>query len=115
MIAITVFSIGVLAVMRVITQNISSMDKVEARTTATFLAKEGLELVYNMRESNLEKSLPRNCVLTDQNLFVDNYTRQTEGNVSSFTWEVDAKAACSWYFSSGAIDHQLLLVSFAPE
>jgi prepilin-type N-terminal cleavage/methylation domain-containing protein len=40
MIALTVFSIGVLAVMRLITQNLSSMDVAETTTIATFLAKE---------------------------------------------------------------------------
>jgi prepilin-type N-terminal cleavage/methylation domain-containing protein len=40
MVALTVFSIGVLAVMRVITQNLTSMDKAETTTVATFLAKE---------------------------------------------------------------------------
>ena len=39
-IAITVFAVGVLAVLRLITQNLVTLDKTEARTTATFLAKE---------------------------------------------------------------------------
>ena len=55
MIAIAVFSIGVLAVMRVLTQNLVTMDKVETRTTATFLAREGLEMMYAMRDANLQK------------------------------------------------------------
>jgi prepilin-type N-terminal cleavage/methylation domain-containing protein len=40
MIAITVFSIGVLAVLRLVTSNLVTMDKTETRTVATFLAKE---------------------------------------------------------------------------
>ena len=55
MIALTVFSIGILAVMRVITQNLTAMDKAETTTVATFLAKEGIELAYNVRDSNLQK------------------------------------------------------------
>jgi len=39
-IAITVFAVGVLAVLRLITQNLVTLDVTEARTTATFLAKE---------------------------------------------------------------------------
>jgi prepilin-type N-terminal cleavage/methylation domain-containing protein len=39
-IAIAVFAIGVLAVLRLITQNLATLDITEARTTATFLAKE---------------------------------------------------------------------------
>jgi len=40
MIAITVFAIGVLAVLRLITQNLVTLDATQSRTTATFLAKE---------------------------------------------------------------------------
>jgi prepilin-type N-terminal cleavage/methylation domain-containing protein len=39
-IAITVFAIGVLAVLRLITQNLVTLDITQSRTTATFLAKE---------------------------------------------------------------------------
>jgi len=54
-IAITVFAIGVLAVLRLVTQNLVTLDVTQSRTTATFLAKEGMELVYNMRDSNIDK------------------------------------------------------------
>jgi len=72
LVAITVFAIGVLAVLRLITQNLVTLDATEARITATFLAKEGIELVYNMRDSNLQKSLPWDCVL-DPNLAADDF------------------------------------------
>ena len=39
-IAITVFAIGILAVLRLITQNLVSLDITQSRMTATFLAKE---------------------------------------------------------------------------
>ena len=55
MIAITVFAIGVLAVLRLLTSNLVMMDKTENRTIATFLAKEGIEMVYSIRDSNLQK------------------------------------------------------------
>ena len=55
MIAITVFAIGVLAVLRLLTSNLVTMDKTENRTIATFLAKESLEMVYNMRDTNVQK------------------------------------------------------------
>jgi prepilin-type N-terminal cleavage/methylation domain-containing protein len=40
MIAITVFAIGVLAVLRVVMQDLVSMDRAQIRTMAAFLAKE---------------------------------------------------------------------------
>ena len=54
-IAIAVFAIGVLAVLRLISQNLVALDFTQLRTSATLLAKEGIELVYNMRDSNLDK------------------------------------------------------------
>lgn len=66
LIAITVFAIGVLAVLRVLTWNLSIMDQTSMKLQSTVLAKEWLELVYNLRDSNLEKKLPWNCVLNPE-------------------------------------------------
>ncbi len=101
-IAITVFAIGVLAVLRLITQNLVTLDNTQSRTTATLLAKEWMELVYNMRDSNLSKSLPWNCVL-HANL------ETGDRNV------IDPEKICAWYFSSWIDDHKVLQISFDPE
>lgn len=66
LIAITVFAIGVLAVLRVLTWNLSILDHTEMKLQSTVLAKEWLELLYNLRDSNLEKELPWNCVVGQQ-------------------------------------------------
>jgi hypothetical protein len=89
-----------LAVLRLVMQNLVSMDRTETRTMATFLAKEWLELTYNIRDANLQKWLPRNCLLTDANL-ADIFTH------------IDPDQACARYFSSGAQDHKVLQVGFA--
>jgi prepilin-type N-terminal cleavage/methylation domain-containing protein len=102
LVAITVFAIGVLAVLRLITQNLVTLDATEMRTTATFLAKEWIELVYNMRDSNLQKSLPRDCVL-DPNLAADDF------------WTFDPNKACMWSFASGTADDKILQVAFVPD
>lgn len=101
-IAITVFAIGVLAVLRLITQNLVTLDNTEARTTATFLAKEWIELVYNMRDSNNQKSLPWDCVL---------YTDLRTGDWN----EIDAEKVCMRYFASWTEDNNVLQIAFAPE
>lgn len=100
MVAITVFAIGVLAVLRLITQNLVSMDRTETRTMATFLAKEWIELTYNIRDANLQKWLPRNCLLTEKNL-------------ADIFETIDPDLACARYFSSGAQDNQALQLGFA--
>lgn len=96
-IAITVFAIGVLAVLRLITQNLVTLDITQSRTTATFLAKEWIELVYNMRDSNLAKWLPRDCVLKT-GLLLDNPDQ-----------------ACIWKFSSWIQNNKILQISFDPD
>lgn len=100
-IAITVFAIGVLAVLRLITQNLVTLDETQIRTTATFLAKEWIELVYTIRDANLQKSLPWDCVL-DPAFAADDFG----------LFEPDQ--ACMWYFSSWADREEVLHVSFAP-
>lgn len=62
-IAITVFSIGVLAVLNLIMKNLSTIDKVQTKITATILAKEWLELAYNIRDTNIQKWFARDCLL----------------------------------------------------
>lgn len=89
-IAITVFAIGVLAVLRLITQNLVTLDDTQSRSTATFLAKEWMELVYNMRDSNITKWLPWDCVL---------YTN-LEDVVMNTDLENPTIDACAWNFAS---------------
>lgn len=99
-IAITVFAIGVLAVLRLITQNLVTLDTTQSRMTATFLAKEWMELVYNMRDSNIAKWLPWDCVL---------YTN-LEDVVMNTDLENPTVDACAWNFSSWT--DKVLQISF---
>ena len=101
-VAITVFAIGVLAVLRLITQNLVTLDITQSRTTATFLAKEWIELVYNMRDSNIAKWLQWNCVL--------------KKDFATGDWnEIDPNTVCEWNFSSWSEDNNVLQISFDPE
>ena len=63
MIAIVVFSIGVLAVLRILTGDLSLMDHTDMKLQSTVYWKEWLELLYNVRDSNSEKELPWNCIM----------------------------------------------------
>jgi prepilin-type N-terminal cleavage/methylation domain-containing protein len=101
-IAITVFAIGVLAVLRLITQNLVTLDTTQARTTATFLAKEGIELIYNMRDSNIDKLLPWDCLL-DPVLSANDFG------------EIDEEKVCLRRFADGTKGDKILQLSFDPE
>jgi len=97
LVAITVFAIGVLAVLRLITQNLVTLDITQSRMMATFLAKEWMELVYNMRDSNIDKWLPWDCVLDPT-------------FVTDIEWNMIPELACMWNFSSST--NKVLQISF---
>ena len=59
-IAIIIFWVGLLAILVVLNKNVTLAKNLELKTQATLLAKEGIELVYNLRDSNNIKYLPWN-------------------------------------------------------
>ncbi len=61
-IALGIFSVGVLTVLNLLVNNLYFLNKANTRTQASFLAKEGIALVYNLRDSNLTKEYPWNCI-----------------------------------------------------
>ncbi|MDR0282784.1 MAG: type II secretion system GspH family protein [Candidatus Peribacteria bacterium] len=61
-IVILVFGTGILAVLYGIVQTLANQDRANTQITSSFLAREGIELMYNLRDSNYSKKLPWNCV-----------------------------------------------------
>lgn len=100
MVAIVVFAIGILAILRLVVNNLSTIDKAKTHTIATFLAKEWIDIVYNYRDSNNIKEQPYNCVL-NPDLFESPQAQLREDDV------------CIWYL--GEWDYSILQVNFAPE
>ncbi len=66
LIAIFVFGIGILSVLTMITQSIATSDRIKHQTQATLYAKEWIELIYHLRDTNIKRAFPRNCIPTDQ-------------------------------------------------
>lgn len=64
LIAILVFSIWIFAVLSLVTNNLRWVERNDLRLQGTLFAKEWLELAYNLRDSNLERDLPWNCILS---------------------------------------------------
>lgn len=77
----------------------SLVDNVRTKTTATFLAKEWLELIYNIRDANRVRNNVWNCVPSSR-LFSDNSIKE--------------ESVCDGYFASGEHANDLLHVSFDP-
>ena len=75
-IAIIIFGIGLLAILLVVNKNIVLSKKVLLKTKATFLAKESLENIYNIRDTNFIKYLPWNYITwTIDEIKNNTYTR----------------------------------------
>lgn len=99
LIAISVFAIGILAVLRVLTGNLSTLDTANIKLQATVLAKEWIELLYNVRDSNLEKNLSWDCVMKN-----DVYG-WTFDKLNNYLWDLDnpEDRICDWKFWTGKI------------
>jgi len=86
LIVIAVFGTGILVVVYGISQTLAHQDRAKTQITASFLAREGIELMYNLRDSNYHKALAWNCIF-----------QRVEGTSPS---ESDF---CSSLFSSGTV------------
>ncbi len=95
-IAIVIFSIGILSVLRLVTSNLETMDKNNIRTQAVLLAKEWIELAYNLRDANVSKELSWNCLIKD-----DMYSRDLNALESQIWFWTNANiedVICDDYF-----------------
>ncbi len=75
-----VFCVGILTVLYSITQTITNKEIVKLQLQTSFIGREGIELMYNLRDSNFKKELPWDC------LFRNMGTEDSE--------------PCKWYFAS---------------
>ena len=101
LIAIAVFSIGVLAILNLVMRNLDTIDKVQHKTSATLLAKEGIEIAYNVRNSNNIKWFAWDCVLKDAD------------EIAALSLE-NAENVCASYFSDW-VNWNVFQVSFDPD
>ena len=74
LVVIAVFWTGILVVLIGIVQTLGNQDKAKTQITSSFLAREGIELMYNLRDSNYRKKLDRDCLFQPQNadIFLEN-------------------------------------------
>jgi len=62
MIVILVFSIGILTVLRTMTQNLALVAQAQTKITASMLAKESIDLVFHIRDTNKLQWLAWDCI-----------------------------------------------------
>lgn len=101
LIVITVFSIWVFAVVRLLTSNIVNVNSIKTKNSAVFLAKEWIDMVYNIKNSNIGKWLKWDCVLKDT---------VVDPNTEEF-WNVDD--VCKFFFSSWINSSKIFQIGFS--
>lgn len=61
LIAIYIFGIGVLVILRMIISNIARLYDLRAKDTAVSLGKEAMDIIFHLRDSNIEKWMTWDC------------------------------------------------------
>lgn len=90
-IALFVFAVGILAVIRVITTNIAVIDTMKVKIQAESLAKEGIDIIFNIRDTNLERGMNRQCA------YISDAAIASLQNWVPFAWQI-----CGSSFSDGS-------------
>ena len=62
LIVIVVFCIGILVVLQWLSQTLRNKDYASTQIKSAFLAREWIELLFNLRDANYHKELPWNCI-----------------------------------------------------
>lgn len=62
LIVIMVFCIGILVVLNGLSQTLRNKEYANTQIKSAFFAREGIELIFNMRDANYHKELPWNCI-----------------------------------------------------
>lgn len=65
LIAIIIFGIGIMSLLRAIVYFVASSDEVKQKAVAIMLAKEAIDAVYNQRDTNLMRSVRWDCASID--------------------------------------------------
>lgn len=58
LIVIVIFWVGILAILSIMANSVKNFDTINMQTRATLLAKEGIDLAFHHRDSNLEQGYP---------------------------------------------------------
>lgn len=110
LIATLIFWIWILTIISVISKNISFIDQIKLKTTASFLAKDSLELLYAHRNTNFLRSAPWNCVAINSSYdCIDYFSANENYRISiSLTWSYQISPTTTnfddnrLYFSTGS-------------
>lgn len=98
-IAIVIFWVWIITILVSLSNNISISQFAKNKTFATFLAKEGIEIVFNIRDTNTDKWIAWNCNKLKSDYSCENKFKiwdyyQVSLNMTGFT---KINATISWF------------------
>lgn len=107
LIAIIVFGVGLITILAMISKNISVVDRLELRTKSTFLAKQWIEIVYNKRDSNLQRWVKWNCVDMDSSYNCNKFFKKWDSYkvFLNLTWYYSIKSTDKLFESNLLYKH----------
>ena len=90
LIAISVFCIGILTVLFWVSKTLRNQDYANTQIDSAFLAREWIELMFNLRDANYHKELPWNCVFTPVEALKSEYEENVNPYCNSLfePWEI---------------------------
>lgn len=91
LVVVFVFGVGILAVLKLLTHSLGYFDAITMKTKATMLAKEGMEIAYGFRDSNIEQGYPWNFLSFDERSQKETYL-WTDGNELFKVWFTGSEA-----------------------
>ena len=91
LIAISVFCVGILTVLFWVSKTLRNQDYANVQIKSAFCSREWIEMLFNLRDANYHKELPRNCIF--------NRVKKLSEN----PYDEDDNPFCSWYLKPWTI------------
>ncbi len=97
LIVISVFSVWIITILKALLSNLFLMDELKLKTQWIILAKEWIDIIYNIKDSNKKKWLERNCILNVKWLSNNIY----KSNICSDHFTTNKKFVYNVWISTG--------------
>ena len=97
-VVIIVFCIWILAVLHWLSQTLRNKDYANTQIKSAFFAREWIELIFNLRDTNYDKELDWNCIFKRVDHLSDSYSEDYNPfcNENFWSWNVLKVSIWSW-------------------
>ncbi len=106
LIVIIVFCIGILVVLQWLSQTLRNKEYADIQIKSAFLAREWIEMMFNLRDANYHKELPWNCIFNHiESLKPDGYEEDENPFCDGYLWSGDANILKIWIWTGNEYIH----------